>query len=437
MLSSRRWRNRIVGYAEVDPRSLAGNPGNWRTHPEHQRMALQGVLSEVGWVADILVNQRTGFVVDGHLRVAAALARSESSVPVRYVDLEPEAERLVLATLDPITALAGSDSDKLAALLDGLQPADAAVADLLRELTPPRQKELNPDDADLTPPIEPITKPGDLWLLGEHRLLCGDATKAEDVEWLMSGERVNVIFTSPPYAEQRKAQYGGTPANEYVDWFNPVAANIANALAPDGSFFLNIKPHCEDGQRHLYVMDLVLAHVRKWGWRLVDEFCWKRNSVPGGWENRFKNAWEPVFHFSRSAQIRFCPRAVAEDTDAAFTYAADNPKSKTGFFSNRGRPDIAKPGKAYPDNVLEIGAETRLTEHHPAPFPVALPQFFIEAFSNQGDIAADPFIGSGTMLIAAEQLGRRCYAMEISPAYCDVAVRRWERVTGGQAVQTH
>src|SRR5215831_5160231 len=115
-MSEATWRNRIIGYAEVDPRSLAANPSNWRTHPDHQRLALQGVLSEVGWVAEVLVNQRTGFVVDGHLRVAAALARAESSVPVRYVDIAPEEERLILATLDPITALAGSDSDQLTAL---------------------------------------------------------------------------------------------------------------------------------------------------------------------------------------------------------------------------------------------------------------------------------------------------------------------------------
>jgi hypothetical protein len=129
---------------------------------------LSGVLDQVGFVQSVIVNQRSGFVVDGHARVALAISKHQPTVPVVYVDLDDEEERLILATLDPITALAGSDADQLAALLEGLSSADDAVANLLRDLAPPAQKVLNPDDADLTPPVEPITRPGDLWLLGGY-----------------------------------------------------------------------------------------------------------------------------------------------------------------------------------------------------------------------------------------------------------------------------
>ena len=111
-----------------------------------------------------------------------------------------------------------------------------------------------------------------------------------------------------------------------------MAAGIEAVLAPDGSYFLNIKAHADEGERNLYVMDLVLAHRRQWGWRFVDEFCWRKtdNGVPGGWGNRFKNAWEPVFHFCRQQQIKFRPQAVGHESEDCFDYSPDNPKSTSG-----------------------------------------------------------------------------------------------------------
>src|SRR5215467_5166682 len=128
------WRNRIIGHGEVDPRELAANPRNWRSHPEHQRNALTGVLSEVGWVEEVCVNRRTGFVVDGHLRVATALDRGERRVPVRYVDLTPSDEWTVMVSLDPIGAMAQTDHDKLDALLHDVQSSNAQLDTFLNEM---------------------------------------------------------------------------------------------------------------------------------------------------------------------------------------------------------------------------------------------------------------------------------------------------------------
>ena len=274
--------------------------------------------------------------------------------------------------------------------------------------------------------------------VGGHRILCGNAATSADVEVVLAGERANVVFTSPPYASQRaydKAS-GFKPIrpDEYVDWYRNIAANVMVALADDGSYFMNIKEHCEDGQRHLYVKDLTIAHVRQWGWRFVDEFCWTRQGVPGTWLNRFKNGWEPVFHFTRSVKIKFRPDEVRHPSDDVYSYSPDNPKSKSGsgLLSN---PGTGADGMALPNNVLHVptGGQ-RTSDEHAAAFPVGLPEFFVNAFSDPGDIVLDPFMGSGSTLIAAEKKGRRALGIEISPAYCDVIVARWQKVTGKRAV---
>ena len=138
-----------------------------------------------------------------------------------------------------------------------------------------------------------------------HAVSCCDCRDLAAVQRLLGGRKANVVITSPPYAQQREydasSGFKPIPPDQYVAWFKDVAAVIEKVLAPDGSFFLNIKEACEDGERLLYVKDLVLAMKRQWGWKFVDELCWRKtdNGVPGGWQNRFKNAWEPVFHFWR------------------------------------------------------------------------------------------------------------------------------------------
>jgi hypothetical protein len=198
------WRSRIVGHADVAPADLVPNPRNWRTHPADQQRALTGALSEIGWVAEVLVNQTTGHVVDGHLRVELALARHETMVPVTYVGLSEAEEQLVLATLDPLAAMATAEKDALAALLAGLSPGDGALATLLAELAEQhglRRPILG--DPDEIPPLpeekDVYVEPGSLWRLGDHRLLCGDATDADAVARLLAGAEPTLLATDPPY----------------------------------------------------------------------------------------------------------------------------------------------------------------------------------------------------------------------------------------------
>jgi DNA modification methylase len=278
-------------------------------------------------------------------------------------------------------------------------------------------------------------EPGQVWTIrGKgglvHRVLCGDCRRAEDVARLLDGRPVNVAFTSPPYAAQREydqaSEFRPVPPDQYVEWFDPVQENVRAHLADDASWFVNIKPHCEDGQRVLYVADLVIAHVRRWGWRFVDELCWVRAGVPGAWPNRFKNSFEPVFHFSREVSLKFRPDAVSHETEHAFAYSPSNGTSVSG--SGLLGKDHARgfhDGTARPGNVIAVGTGgTTVSGLHPAEFPVALPEFFVRAYSDAGDAVYDPFLGGGATLLAAERLGRAGLGMEMSPRYVAVVLER-------------
>lgn len=258
-------------------------------------------------------------------------------------------------------------------------------------------------------------EPGDLWVIGPHRLLCGDATKPDDLARLCSTP-VQGIVTSPPYAEQRKDTYDSIPAADYVDWWQGVQAAALPHLLPDGSFFLNIKPHVEDGGRVLYVFDLVLSMVRRWGWLLVDEFSWSRNGNPGRFRNRFKNGFEPVYHFARQPDIKFRPHQVAVGQSGA----SGSSNVNTGDYYNTG--DLAWE-YALPSNRLDI-LKTAEGVGHAAAYPVELPAFFIRAFSDPGDVWLDPFAGSGSTLLAAHHLKRTAYGLELEPAYCAIILQR-------------
>lgn len=275
-------------------------------------------------------------------------------------------------------------------------------------------------------------KPDDIWQMDEHRLICGDCREPGTWERLLDGQKVNGVFTSPPYAEQRKKQYGGVPVDEYVDWWEIVQSNIRMGLEDDGSFFMNIKPHCEDGQRVLYVMDLVLAMVRRWGWRLVDELCWTHEGIPGKWANRLKNGFEPIYHFSMHNKIKLIHRNIKHISNRSGHYTASGVhQTSTG---NVGFEAEVKPGLALPNNVLRIlhGEGRQDNVKHSAKFPLKLPTFFIKAYSNPGDIWLDPFIGSGTTIMACENEGRIGYGIEQLEKYCAVVLQRWADLTGQQ-----
>lgn len=423
---------------------------NARTHSADQVAQIAASIAEFGFVNPILVDSRDG-IVAGHGRLLAARKLGLAEVPVIVLDHLSETQRRAYVLADNRLALsAGWDDELLASELaalggDGFDLgligfSEQEIAALLAETD---ESPAEPDEEEVPlPPAKALTQPGDLWLIGPHRVLCGDCRDQVAVTKLFGGRQANVVVTSPPYATQREydpsSGFRPVAPDDYVDWYRDVAAAIASVLAGDGSYFLNIKEHAEDGQRHLYVKDLFIAHVRQWGWRLVDEFCWRKtdNGVPGGWNNRFKNAWEPIAHFSRGERIKFHPFAVGHRSDDCFDYSPNNPKSTSGsgLLGTGARGEAAGKlgrtdedgrfdGIARPSNVIEAKSESGQGSHS-APFPRAIPEFFIKAFSNKGDTIFDPFLGSGSTIAAAHGLGRAGYGLEISPAYCDVILRR-------------
>jgi hypothetical protein len=230
----------------------------------------------------------------------AAFKLGLQTVPVIVLDHLGEIEkRAYLLADNKLADLSGWDDETLASELAELRDAEIDLGGLgfsddeLRALLADADRDDGESGADgeeeiPEAPAEPVTRPGDIWRIAGHRLICGDCRDRGVVARLVDGARANLVITSPPYATQREydpeSGFTPVPPEAYCDWFRVVAANIAAVLAPDGSYFLNIKPHADDGERNLYVMDLVLAHKRQWGWRFVDEFCWRKtdNGVPGG-----------------------------------------------------------------------------------------------------------------------------------------------------------
>jgi site-specific DNA-methyltransferase (adenine-specific) len=243
---------------------------------------------------------------------------------------------------------------------------------------------------------------------------------------------INMIITSPPYAEQRKNTYGGIAEDKYIEWFIPIAVELARVLKEDGSFFFNIKEHTNDGFRSLYVMELILSIVKQTDFKLVDTIAWTKLGFPGKFPNRFKNAWEPVYHFSLNKKIKFFPKEVGEPLKNPQWYKRKREKANTQNGSGFARPDYRDMEKiqiALPSNHLNIkNVVNQFTDNrwHSATFPTALTDFFVKAFSEKNDIILDPFMGSGTTAISAIKLDRNYTGFELNKEYHPLLLERIE-----------
>jgi DNA modification methylase len=428
------WRNRIVGQGEEDPTQLLAHPLNWRVHTGPQREALRGSLSEVGWVQQVMVNRTTGHVVDGHARIEEAISAGAPTVPVLYVDLSEDEERLVLATLDPIGAMAQADSNRLDELLTELQAQSPGLQALLDSLATPKL-EVGLTDPDDVPELEPTTiKAGDLFALGDHRLLCGDAVNPADVALLLGGATPTLLVSDPPYgvsydATWRDGVYNGLgPAERpYM-----MRAGAGGGREPDEATSAPTRRHGRTaGHRNTSISGDTRADWSE-AFALVPSlevaYVWCATTgmieVGGGLER---------IGFELRQQI------IWAKTQAAMSRSAYNWQHEPCWYAVRKGKTASWRGSHNDTTLWEMaspkmimGGSTEQKFDHPTQKPV---EAMSRAIGHHAGDVYEPFSGSGTTIIAAEMLGRRCYAMEIDPKYVAVAIKRWEAFSGRQAEQ--
>lgn len=398
-------RNRIKRLDHVRAADLLPNPRNWRTHPKAQQDAIKGVLAEVGWVDALLVRETPAGlqIIDGHLR---AEATPDAQVPVLVLDLDDAEADKVLATFDPIAGMAESDPVKLDELLREIDTGSEAhqqmLADLADEagLYQEEPKEVVEDEVP-EPPADPVTKPGDLWLLGEHRLLCGDSTDVEDVARLLDGRKPFIMVTDPPYGVEYDPGWrlkAGINKEHQTRAEGRVTNDDRASWKDAWDLFPGVVAYVWHGALHSTVVALDMMASK---FDLRAQIIWVKPSLVIG-RGAYHWRHEPCWYGARGTA----------------KWAGDRKQSTAWEIANMHRTQgNVDDGKTVHSTQKPVECMARPIRNH----------------GDKDDDVYDPFLGSGTTLIAAEQLGRRCYGLEISPAYCDVIVQRWENLTGKKA----
>ncbi len=393
--------NILCAHTDVaDIQSLIANPKNPNKHSEEQIKLLAKIMKYQGVRNPIVVSKRSGFITKGHARLEAAKLNQWEKMPVDRQDYKSEADEYADMVADnKIAELAISDMGMIELEALGLpQDFDLELLGIpdfdLSQLN--RQPLCDEDDVPQAPAIS-ITKPGDLYILGNHKLLCGDATNISDVERLMGGGKASMVFTDPPYninyegktKDKLKIQNDNLGEN-FFDFLKTSFSNYSAILRPGGSFYV-----CHaDTER----VNFTRAFVES-GFHLSSVLIWVKNNATFGRQDYF---WkhEPILYGWRG--------------DGAHNWCGPNNEV----------------------TVWEIDRPLK-SEEHPTMKPVALIERALKNSTKVHENVCDFFGGSGSTLLACEKLNRRCYSMELDPRYCDVIVSRWEKYTGQKAVRNH
>lgn len=402
-------RDRVKELRRVPAGELLPNPKNWRQHPEAQQNVMRGVLAELGLAGVALARETEEglMLLDGHLR--AEIVDANTPIPVVVLDLTPEEGDYLLATYDPLTGLAGVDADLLRDLVSGISTENPEVEGMLADLLAEAEalakgKAEDPEEDEIPePPKNPTSQPGDIWILGPHRLLCGDSGQADRVEALLAGRRPFMLVTDPPYGvnydpswrtevdgEKHRA-LGKVENDDRADW-----AAVFALWEADVAYVWHDATESA----------LVAGGLEACGYTVRSQIIWKKQHF-GFSRGHYHWGHEPCFYavHKRAQSARWC---------------GDRTQSTILEIANRcafgGQADDASTDHA---TQKPVACMFRPISNHGAP----------------GDLVADPFLGSGTTIIAAEKAGRVCYGAELNPAYCDVIIERWENLTGGKATR--
>jgi DNA modification methylase len=405
------WRNRIVGYGSENPSQLLANEKNWRIHPRAQQLALSGILQEIGIVQNVIVNLRKGdewpddkrnisTVVDGHARIGIAISEQQPSIPITYVDLSPSEEDEILGTFDPISAMAGADADILKGLLGDISSQDEALQSLLSDLAKSAGIIMESDEnTDAEPQIDRAeelakswgTEPGQLWLIGEHRLFCGDSTNADNVVLALGGNKPILMVTDPPWGVEYDANWrnsqiqngkvlgrgtigaraiGKVDNDDRMDW-----SDAWKLFSGDVMYVWHAGIHCGDVQRSIEESDFTVH----------SQIIWSKNNIVIS-RGYYHNKHEPCF------------------------YAVRNGKTALWI------------GDRKQNTIWEIDKPTKSETGHSTQKPLECMSWPIRNHSS--DFVYDPFLGSGTTMVACQNLNRKCIGLEINPGYVAVCLQR-------------
>jgi len=435
-----------IDYRPIE--SLIAYARNARTHSDEQVAQIAASIREFGFNNPVLVDGQRG-VIAGHARILAARKLAMTDVPViELAHLTDTQRRAFILAENKLAERAGWDHELLALELEDLQLAEfdlaltgfdaAEIEALLTDDHPAADGEQGEgkqsDAADDMPevPVNPVSRTGDVWALGSHRLICGDAADASVVSALMGEERANLLVTSPPYANQRAYTTGGI-----ADWdrlMQGVFAVAMTVMAAAAQMLVNLGLVHRDGTVVRYWDDW-LTWMPRQGWRFFGWYVWDQGvTVPGDWAGRLAPRHEFLFHFNHEARkpnkIVPCKFAGQDKHLRPDGSSSGGLRSKEGDHTAWNHAGKVTQEFRIPDSVVTATRQRGSIGEgldHPAVFPVALPQFVIEAYTDAGDVILDPFGGSGTTMIAAQRTGRVARSVEIAPEYVDVAVKRFQQ----------
>jgi DNA modification methylase len=420
---------------------FARNP---RTHSEAQIAKLASSIVEFGWTQPILVDGANG-IIAGHGRLAAARKLDLLEVPVIELGHLTSAQKRAYVIADNRLALdAGWDEELLSLELAELSEAgydltmtgfsNEEIEELLVGAEQALQEEApadaEDDAADEVPevPSNPVSRLGDVWQIGTHRLICGDATDPAVVRSLMAGEQAALCFTSPPYSNQRDY------TNTIIDWDALMRGVFANLpMAANGQVLVNLGLIHRDNEVIPY-WDGWLDWMRTQGWRRFAWYVWDQGpGLPGDWNGRLAPSFEFVFQFNRQARqankIMPC-KFAGQETHLRKDGSSTAMRKKDGTIGGWTAAGTPTQDTKIPDSVIRImrhKGKIGQDIDHPAVFPVALPEHILETYTDAGDMVFEPFCGSGTTLLAAQRTGRVVWATEIAPEYVDVTIKRFQQ----------
>jgi DNA modification methylase len=435
-------RNRIKELRYVRGRDLVPHESNYRVHPANQIQALRGILKEVGIAAALVGRELPGGkvqIIDGHAR---ADVMPDEKLPVLILDVDEQEAAKLLATLDPLSAMAGIDGDALKKVLEAAQLEDEALKRMIDGLLPkidPKEGLADPD-AVPEPPEKPVSKRGDLWILGDHRLLCGDSSKAEDVDRLLDGAKVHLVCTDPPYGVRVEPRSNNAIAAGLSSFSGQRAARKGGGLKHHQGLDLARHPEKAKPTGRMRAKDRPLENdflsdeeflrlLRAWFGNISRVLLPGRSFyIWGGYSNL--GNFPPVLkecglYFSQAiVWNKLHPVLTRKDFLGCFELSYYGWKEGAAhlWLGPNNVPDLWEVKKVAPQHMRHLTEKAVELSVRPMQYS-----------SRPGENVLDLFLGSASTLVAAEQTGRRCFGIEIDPAYADIGVRRWEEFTGKKA----